>query len=91
MKKIIKIIIPLLLIGIIITPISVRGDYQQTVGETFTYDVVTADIAVNYETNSVSNSSYLLDGQFFNDGTQLEVEVTAVDPANQIDWNISRG
>ncbi len=69
----------------------VRADYQISSGMTYTYDIITASIDVTIDSNSASGDGYILDGHSFSSGTQVVVEITAVDEANNVDWNITSG
>jgi hypothetical protein len=91
LKKILKFLIPLLLASVLIAPMPVKGNYQQSAGQSFTYDIVKADIDLTYGGNSASGSGFVLDGTQYGVGTQIEVYVLAVDPASYVNFDVSVG
>jgi hypothetical protein len=91
MRKIVKILIPILIVSFILSPTLTRSDYQVIVGSSYTYNVNNAYIEATKGTNSASGNGYQLDYQPFNEGTSVVVEVTAVNPAVSVNWDISTG
>ncbi|NHJ49147.1 MAG: hypothetical protein FK733_15270 [Asgard group archaeon] len=91
MNKKLKILIPLLLASVLLAPMPVKGNYQQTAGQSFNYDIVKADLAVTYGGNSGNGSGFVLDGTQYGDGTQIEVYVLTVDPASSVSFDVSVG
>jgi hypothetical protein len=91
LKKILKILMPLLLICAFFTLILVKGNYQQSPGQTYTYDIITADLDLIYNGSSTSGSGFVLDGTKYNDGTQIEVYVLTVDPSVSVNYDVSIG
>ncbi|HUT79615.1 MAG TPA: choice-of-anchor S family protein [Candidatus Bathyarchaeia archaeon] len=90
MKKAIKLILPLFLIGLIFTTQTIQGEYLVTVDSTFTYDVVASDYNVTFGVNSAEVSGYEIDGHYFDDGTQVILNVTEIDSLG-ITFNMSAG
>ncbi|NHJ39637.1 MAG: hypothetical protein FK731_06340 [Asgard group archaeon] len=91
MKKIVKILISVLILGVIISPTIVTGNYQVTVGQSFTYDVINASIKTTIDGNTASGNGYFIDSQHFTNGTQIEVEITEVIPTGSVNWTLSSG
>lgn len=79
----------LLIISLFITPICIQGDYQVTIGQTFTYKVNKSYWRVKVGGNSGSASKFY----FFPSSRPLDksitIEVTDVIPDDSVDYNIT--
>jgi hypothetical protein len=80
LKKALKFIIPFAVIGLLFSTQFANGTFGVVVGATYTYDVIKSNMSVAIGANSGSYSGYEIDDQVFAEGTQVEVEVTAVNP-----------
>ncbi|MCE7744680.1 MAG: hypothetical protein GPJ52_06045 [Candidatus Heimdallarchaeota archaeon] len=90
MKKAVKIALPILLIGLILTTQTTKSTYQVSVGNTFVYDVIESSMSVTHGINSTDNIGFEIDGQYFNPGNSVTLNVTDVQPA-VVDYNMSAG
>ena len=90
MKKAVKIALPLLLIGMMITTLTSNGVYIVTVGNTFVYDVLESNMNVTYGINDTSNQGYELEDHFFPVGSSGTLNVTQV-LATVVNYNMSAG
>ncbi|MBN1329848.1 MAG: hypothetical protein JXA54_10275 [Candidatus Heimdallarchaeota archaeon] len=88
MKKAIKLIMPLFLIGLIFTTQTIQGEYLVTVGTTYTYDIVNSDYNVTFGIHSAEVSGYEIDGQPFNENTQVVLNITEITEFG-ITYNVS--
>jgi hypothetical protein len=84
-----KIVLPLLIIGLLSSVMMVRGTFNVVVGDEFDYDVVAANQSVTVGTNSGSGSGYIVDGTDFAEGTQITTNVTAV--GGVVDYDLIAG
>jgi len=91
MRKIVKISILLLICSLILSPIIVSGNYQVSIGQTYSYDINNAQYDVTKGVYSASGNGYQIDGHQFPNETSIVVEVTSVDPPNDVDFEISSG
>lgn len=90
MKKI-KILIPITVIVLILSTTVVQGDYQVSIGETFTYNVNTSNWSIKLGGNSSSVSKCLIVLYSYDEGTSFTVEVTDVVPDISVSWNLTVG
>lgn len=90
MKKI-KILIPITVIVLILSTTVVQGDYQVSIGETFTYNVNTSNWSIKLGGNSSSVSKCLIVLYSYDEGTSFTVEVTDVVPDTSVSWNLTVG
>lgn len=90
MKKAVRIALPLLLIGMIIVTQNTNSTYLVTVGNTYVYDVVASSMSVTYGINSTDIQGYEIEGQYFNPGNSVTLNVTDVQPTD-VTFNISAG
>ncbi|MFX1538484.1 MAG: choice-of-anchor S family protein, partial [Promethearchaeota archaeon] len=74
MKKIIGIVLPLFLFSLPILP--VLGTYGVSIGETFVYDCIAAERTIALGPYSGEAEGYQIDGQHFDPGTSVTVEIT---------------
>ncbi|MBD3191175.1 MAG: hypothetical protein GF308_11045 [Candidatus Heimdallarchaeota archaeon] len=91
MKKLFKTFIPIALISILLCTTLVRGDYQVSVGSIYTYDVNTSNWSLKFGSNSADGQGYPIEDGSFQEGTNFDVEVTAVNPTVNVDWTMSKG
>jgi len=91
LKKELKIILPILIIGVLLGTSTVRGTYNVSVGNIFTYDVVKSNWDITFGTNSSSGSGFEFNDVKFPVGTQFTVEVTSVTPASGVSWDMTVG
>ncbi|NHK33066.1 MAG: hypothetical protein FK730_17085, partial [Asgard group archaeon] len=89
MRQVIKISLTLLICSLILSPLIVSGNYQVTIGQTFNYDVNNAQYEVTKGIYSASGNGFQIDGHQFPNETSILIEVTAVDPPNDVDFDIS--
>ena len=74
--KYMKYILPLALIGILISPMIVSaGNFGVNIGDTFTYDCEAADMSISIGSKSATVTGYSVDDQEFAVGTSVTVEV----------------
>ena len=78
MKKELKVIIPLFLIGLLVSVNISQASFGVTAGDSYVYDIVHATQEITVGTNSGSGNGYIIDGQSFTDGTSINCNVTAV-------------
>jgi hypothetical protein len=90
MKKAVKIALPMLLIAMIFTIQTIKADYLVTVNSTFQYDVIESDLNVTFGTNTADLDGFEIEGNFFNPGATVDLNVTSVNPT-QVLYNISSG
>ncbi|NHJ87339.1 MAG: hypothetical protein FK734_17880 [Asgard group archaeon] len=91
MKKAIKILLPLMIIGLLVTANSGLAEtYGVAIGNTYTYDVVASNVAITVGTESASASGYTLGSTHFDEGTSVTVNVTAVGTTD-VDYDIISG
>jgi hypothetical protein len=91
MKKKMIFLIPLMIVILLIQPIFIHGDYQVTVGQTFTYTVNRSHWQVKLGDDSGSASKFVFGLNNEPEGTSLSVEVTDVVPSSYIDYNVTIG
>jgi hypothetical protein len=89
MKKILKVALPLFIIGLFLSVSMAKGAFGVTVGDEYTFDIVQANQAITVGANSGSGSGYELDGQTFAEGTSIELNVTAV--GADVEYNMTAG
>ncbi|HUU77069.1 MAG TPA: choice-of-anchor S family protein [candidate division Zixibacteria bacterium] len=77
--KCLKFILPLALIGILISPMIVGANFGVDIGDTFTYDCVTSELSISIGSKSASVTGYAVDGHDFAVGTSVVVEVLEFD------------
>lgn len=90
MKKAVKIALPMLLIGLILITQTTKGVYQVSIGNTYVYDVIESSMNVTFGINSTDNQGFEIDGQYFNPGNSVTLNVTDVQPT-EVTYNISAG
>jgi len=90
MKKI-KILIPITVIVLILSTTVVQGDYQVTVGQTFTYNVNRSYWRVKVGSDFASAAKYNIGLTSSDEGTSIEINVTDVVPTTSVDYNIEVG
>ncbi|MHA1586009.1 MAG: choice-of-anchor S family protein [Candidatus Heimdallarchaeota archaeon] len=90
MKKAVKIALPILLIGLILTTQTTKSTYQVSVGNTFVYDVIESSMSVTHGINSTDTQGFEIEGQYFNPGNSVTLNVTDVQPTD-VTFNISAG
>ena len=90
MKKAVKIALPLLLIAMIFSIQTIKGAYLVTVGSTFQFDVIESDLNVTFGANTADLDGFEIEGNFFNPGTTVDLNITSVSPS-QVLYNISSG
>jgi len=90
MKKI-NILIPIFVIVLFPSTTLVQGDYQVSIGETFTYNVNTSNWSIKLGGNSSSVSKCLIVLDSYDEGTSFTVEVTDVVPDTSVSWNLTVG
>jgi len=90
MKKAVKIALPLLLIAIIFSTQTIKGDYLVTVNSVFDYDVVDSAANVTFGTNNANIQGYEINGQYFNPGNTISLNVTDVQPTSTT-YNLTSG
>ncbi len=86
----IKILAVLILIPLFFTPILIQGDYQVTIGQTFTYSVNKSYWRVKLGSNSGSASCFYFFPESRDIGTDVIIEVTDVIPS-RVDFNYTVG
>jgi hypothetical protein len=91
MKNKIKLLIPIVLIGILLAPAAIRADYGVGVGEVYTYDVVTSTWSLKAGSNSGEGTGYPFAGAKFGEGTSIDVEVLSVDPTMGVSYEATAG
>jgi hypothetical protein len=91
MKKKMMFLIPLIIVILLIQPISIHGDYQVTVGQTFTYTVNRSYWRVKLGDDSGSASKFVLGMNNEPEGTSFSVLVTDVVPSSHVDYNLTCG
>ncbi|MHA1503861.1 MAG: choice-of-anchor S family protein [Candidatus Heimdallarchaeota archaeon] len=89
MKKILKIVLPLFIVGLFLSVSMTRGAYGVIVGDEFTFDIVSANQVITVGTNSGSGDGYVVDGLSFAEGTSVDTNVTAVGAS--VDYNLTAG
>ncbi|NHJ46780.1 MAG: hypothetical protein FK733_03230 [Asgard group archaeon] len=90
MKKALKIIIPLAIMGLLISTQFGSATFGVEVGNIFTYDVIKNNFSVTVGANSGTSTGYEVDDQPFAEGTQVDVEVTAVNPLD-VEYELQAG
>jgi hypothetical protein len=90
LKKALKFIIPIAIMGLLISTQFANGTFGVEVGNTFTYDIIKSNISATIGTNSGSAVGYEVDGQVFGEGTQVDVEVTNVG-VSSVEYEIQAG
>jgi hypothetical protein len=91
MKKKMIFLIPLLIVILLIQPISIHGDYQVTVGQTFTYTVNRSYWRVKLGDDSGSASKFVIGLNNEPEGTSFSIEVIDVVPSSHVDFNLTLG
>lgn len=91
MKKIIKTVLPIAIISILLCTTLVRGDFQVTAGSNYSFDVITSTWSIKFGPDSAEGTGYPIEDGTFQEGTDFNVEVDAVDPALSVDWTMSKG
>ena len=78
LKKSLKIILSLLLLGIFASVhfVQVEAAYQVAAGQTFHYDAKKASIEFSVNGVSSSNTGYTVDGHQLDEGTQFTITFT---------------
>ena len=78
LKKGIKFILPVFLIGLMLIPsVSANAAYGVTVGTVYTYNYNTCTWSVTAGANSATGNGYMVDDGHFQEGTSFNVEVDA--------------
>jgi hypothetical protein len=90
LKKALKFIIPFAIMGLLLSTQFANGTFGVTVGQIFTYDVIKNNFSVTIGANSGTSTGYEIDGQEFPEGTQVDVEVTAVNPLD-VEYELQSG
>ncbi|MHA1220976.1 MAG: choice-of-anchor S family protein, partial [Candidatus Heimdallarchaeota archaeon] len=90
MKKITKLILPLAFVLLLIAPTMGRADYNVTVGNTFTYDVVASNWDLSSGTNTSTGTGFEFNELLYPVATQFDVEVIAETTAD-VDYEMSIG
>ncbi|NHJ32833.1 MAG: hypothetical protein FK732_08215 [Asgard group archaeon] len=90
MKKAVKIALPLLLIAFIFSTQAIEGPYLVTLSEVYEYDVIESDLNVTFGTNTADLDGFEIDGQFFNPGTAVLLNISNV-LADEITYYIQSG
>ena len=88
MRKIAKIIIPLIVLTLIGSMPLVKSDYQVSVGNTFIFDVETSFFDLTFGTNQANAAGYKIAGHAFNPDTSVSVEVLDIESESLL-YNIS--
>jgi len=78
LKKTIKIVLPLLIVGLLLSVQFAQATYGVSVGDEFIYDCVSSELNVTLGTNSGGGTGYTVDGQHFAEGTSVTVNVTSI-------------
>jgi hypothetical protein len=89
LKKILKVVLPLFIIGLFLSVTMVKGTFDVEVGDEFDYDVIAANQSVTVGTNSGSGSGYIVDGLQFAEGTTITTNVTNV--GGVVDYDLIAG
>ncbi len=90
MKKALRVILPVLMIGIVFSSQTVNGDYLVTVGSIFNYDVIDSNMSVTFGVNTASGTGFEIANTTFAAGTTVELNVTALDSLG-VDYNLTAG
>ncbi|MEA2070532.1 MAG: choice-of-anchor S family protein [Asgard group archaeon] len=78
MKKILAIIAPLTLIGLLLGSQMGMGTYGVTVGSMYVFDCVESTASITVGENSATAQGYEIDGHHFDPGTSVTVNVTSI-------------
>ena len=70
-----KIALPLLVVGLFLSATFARANYGVDIGDTFTFDVIANERSITLGANSATADGYEIDGHAFAVGTSVEVEV----------------
>ena len=89
MKKILKVVLPLFIIGLLFSVNMAQGTFSVTVGDDYDFDVVAANQTITVGNNTGGTNGYELDGLVFAEGTSVNVNVTAV--STVVSYNITTG
>ena len=87
--KIIRFLIPIAVLVLISSTTFVHGDYQVTVGQTFTYTVNRSFWRVKLGDDSGSSAKYNIGLSNMDEGTSFDILVTDVIPDTSVDYNIT--
>jgi len=91
MRKIAKISVILLIGCLILSPVIVSGNYQVSIGETYTYDVNNAEYEVSKGAYTAYGNGFQINDHQFPNNTTVEAKVVNVDPATEVAFQISSG
>ncbi|NHJ39996.1 MAG: hypothetical protein FK731_08185 [Asgard group archaeon] len=90
MKKALKIILPLLMIGMILSIQEMQAAYNISVGSIYNYNVNASSTDIKLGINEANIEGFTLDGQDFGINTEISLNVTSVLPTAVL-YNISVG
>lgn len=90
MKKALKIIIQLAIMGLLISTQFANATFGVEVGNIYTFDIIKSNISIAIGANSGSSSGYEVDDHAFAEGTQVDVEVTAINPLD-VEYEVQAG
>jgi len=74
-----KIALPLLVVGLYLSATFANANYGVNIGDTFTYDVIANKRTITLGTNTATADGYEIDGHAFAAGTSVEIEVLEFD------------
>ncbi len=79
LKKVLKIALPLLVVGLFLSASFAKANFGVNVGDIFTFDVIANERSVTLGANSATADGYEIDGHAFAAGTSVEIEVLEFD------------
>lgn len=75
-----KLIITLFAIGALLVPIAFSsGEYNVVIGDSFGYDIIKSTVSQTYDGVSRTGQGFMIENEYFNEGTMVTVEVTGID------------
>jgi hypothetical protein len=89
LKKPLKIVLPLLLLGLIFSTQNIQAPYNVTLG-LYAYDVNDANVTLSFGVNTATVDGFAVAGQDHPSGTAITLNVTSV-LADEVKYNITAG